>query len=163
MFQPTSNSVDNSILISEISRLAKGADVTFANLSQWLNRPISDTSDLRNFGSVRRHLADDYGIVLRSIRGVGFHILTNEEAAIDNCRLHKIRRQARAIKREKATVDLSTLSQQQVQKVVGTITVASVIEAAAKEKTIDKIASETNVATSPLSLRAAMETFKKAF
>lgn len=154
-------SIDNSVLRSEISRLERGTEITFAeHFTKWLGRTIRTSEDLKSFATVRRALLRDYGLLLSSIPGVGYKILTNEQAATDSSRLSRIRKHARMIRKEKATVDLTKLNQLQVQGVVAQLTVAGVIESAAKEKTVVKIASGLNGATTPPALGHALEMLK---
>lgn len=155
-------SADNAVLTSELSRMARGSEVTYAtHFTKWLGRPIKNRADLKSFATVVKKLRKDYGLLLSPISGVGYRVLTNEQAAMDNTRLAKAARQAKLLKKEKATVDLSTLNQQQVQAVVGMLTIANVVEASAKQKTIERIAAAVSGATQPLALGHALERLKE--
>lgn len=155
-------SADAAVLISEISRMNRGDEITYAeHFTKWLGRPIRNRADLKTFATVVKKLRNDYGLLLSPIRGEGYRILTNEQAALDSTRLSKAARQAKLLKKEKATVDLSTLSQLQVQTVVGQLTIANVVEASAKQKTVERIAAAVNRATQPLALGHALDRLKE--
>lgn len=155
-------SADNRVLKSEISRLERGTLVTYAeHFTNWLGRPITCSADLRSFQSVVNALRSDYDLILGSVPGIGYKILTNDEIAADQHRMDRIRRQARLIKKERATVDTTKLTAPQLQQHVGHLAVANVIEVAAKDKTIGKIASSINGAMAPPALAHCLELVKK--
>lgn len=154
-------SADNAVLRSEISRLPRGTDITFAeHFTRWLGRPIRTSKDLRNFGTVVNAVRNDYGLVLSTIRGVGYRILLNEEVAADESGMHRMRRQARRIKKSKATVDLGKLTAQQVQTVVAQLTIANVVESAAKTKNVERLAASVNGVTQALPAAIYFERMK---
>lgn len=152
---------NTAVLISEISRLQRGDTVTFEQFGKWLGKPIYRLSDVPNLQTVRTRLRTDYGLLLSPIIGIGCKILTNEQAALDNSRLTKAARQAKLMKKEKATVDLGQLKPDQVQKVVGMLTIANVVEASAKDKTVERITAAINGATQPLALGHALDRLKE--
>lgn len=152
---------DTAVLISSISRLERGSEITFEQFSAWLGKTIKRLSDIPTYDTVKKRLRADYGLLLSPIPGVGCRILTNEQAALDGTRLVRAAHHAKQMKKDKATVDLGTLNQQQVQTVVGQLTIANVIEASAKQKTVERIAAAVNGATQPLALAQAFDRVKE--
>ena len=154
-------SYENSILVSEISRLERGTVATYAeHFSKWLERPIRCREDLPNFTTVITRVRTDYGIVLSSIAGTGYRLLTHEETVRDDHQTSRARRAASRRKKELACVETSALTDLDRQGFAVKLMQAHLIEESAGSKALKKITAAANGSTQPLALTQILDALK---
>jgi hypothetical protein len=105
---PTRQSRISAVAL-HIATLEPGQQITHDELRESLGLDTRQTNDMGIWQSARHKAVDEHGVVLRSIRGVGYVRLTNEEVADDDGRMRRVRRQAGRGLAEAATVDPTTL------------------------------------------------------
>lgn len=154
-------SVDNRVLISEISKLQRGAVVTYAeHFTKWLGRPIRNREDLPNFGTAETRLREDYDIVLSVIRGEGYKLLSHTETVGNDSQMMRAFRASKRRKKELATVELSELNEQQKLEFVSKVTQAHLVIETCREKSLKKLEAAANGSATPLALGHAFEALK---
>lgn len=155
-------SADTTLLISEISRLPRGAEITYADhFTRWMGRQIHNRRDLPTFPTVVKRLRADYGIVLSAIVGVGYKLLTDEQTLKDDHQIRRATRCASRRKKELATVDTGKLNDQQRLDYVGKVTQAHLVEETSRDKSLKKLVAAANGSTVPLALGHALEALRR--
>lgn len=153
-------SADTAVMILELSKLTRGTVIPYEKFSEWLGRPVKRSIDLPTINTVIQRLKKDYGLVLDSIKGEGYRILSHEEVVKDESRTQRIRRMAKKRRQELVTVELSELDELGKLQWAAKSTQSYLIAEAASEKSVAKIAAACNGATEPLALSKALDAIK---
>lgn len=151
-----------TVLVSELSRLQRGSVATYEeNFTAWLGKPVKGSHDIPCIDTVKRILMRDYAIVLDSVHGVGYRLLTHNEVVASEAQTNRARHAARRRKKELGAVEFSQLEENNRLQWAAKLTQSHLIEEATKGKSLKNIAAACNGAQQPLALAKALDAIRE--
>jgi hypothetical protein len=112
MSLPTRESRVTAVAL-HIAALDPGQTLTHQAIRVEIGLDMDRARDGAIWQAARRRAVCDHGVVLRSVRGIGYVRLTHQEVADDQARIRRIRAQARRGLEESDTVDVHVLGEDQ--------------------------------------------------
>lgn len=140
-----------------IAALKPQEQITHQQIRDDLGIDMNEIREASVFRDGRRKAVKEHGCVLKSIRGVGYARMTDEEIADDDSRARRVRSQAKRGLEELRVVDPSKVSDAGKQKLGAKLIVLSAVVEQTKPSSIKAF----KPVTSPSGARALLEAAKK--